>query len=50
MILGGWTPLQWLALVEHELLLFAGVFFLVGAADELAIDFACCASGAVPPP
>ena len=40
MILGAWTPLQWLALVEHELLLFAGVFFLVGSADELAIDLA----------
>ncbi|HEY7805812.1 MAG TPA: glycosyl transferase family protein [Croceibacterium sp.] len=40
MILGAWTPLQWLALVEHELLLFAGVFFLVGSIDELAIDFA----------
>lgn len=25
-------------LVEHELLLFAGVFFLIGALDELAVD------------
>lgn len=33
-----WTPLAWLALVERELLLFAGVFFLLGALDELAID------------
>jgi bacteriophage N4 adsorption protein B len=32
------TPLAWLALVEHELLLFAGVFFLIGALDELAVD------------
>ena len=40
MILGAWTPLQWLALAEHELLLFAGVFFLIGSIDELAIDFA----------
>lgn len=40
MILGAWTPLQWLALGEHELLLFAGVFFLVGLFDELAIDCA----------
>jgi adsorption protein B len=32
------TALEWLALVEHELLLFAGVFFLIGALDELAID------------
>lgn len=31
---------QWLALAQHELLLFAGVFFLIGAADDLAIDFA----------
>jgi adsorption protein B len=38
MILGAWTPLEWLALVEHELLLFAGVFFLVGLVDELAMD------------
>ncbi|MDP5102843.1 MAG: glycosyl transferase family protein [Erythrobacter sp.] len=29
---------QWLALVQHELLLFAGVFFLIGALDDLAID------------
>lgn len=27
-------------MLEHELLLFAGIFFLVGAADELAVDFA----------
>ena len=35
-----WSPLEWLALAEHELLLFAGVFFLIGALDELAVDFA----------
>jgi len=29
-----------LAIIEYELLLFAGFFFLVGALDELAIDFA----------
>ena len=40
MILGHWTPLEWLALVEHELLLFAAVFFLIGALDELAMDLA----------
>ena len=34
------TVLQWLALVEHELLLFAGFFFLLGAVDELSMDFA----------
>ena len=33
-------PLQLLALVEHELLLFAGVFFLLGAVDEFAVDLA----------
>ena len=33
-----WSALEWLALIEHELLLFAGVFFLIGAADELAVD------------
>jgi adsorption protein B len=38
MILGQLTPLEWLALVEYELLLFAAVFFLVGALDELAMD------------
>ncbi|TCJ38137.1 glycosyl transferase family protein [Parafrankia sp. BMG5.11] len=34
----GFTPAQWLVLVEHELLLFAGLFFLLGALDELAVD------------
>lgn len=34
------TALEWLALVEHELLLFAGVFFLLGAVDELSMDLA----------
>jgi adsorption protein B len=37
-LLGEFTPLEWLALGEHELLLFAGIFFLLGALDELAID------------
>ena len=40
MLLGQWTPLEWLALVEYELLLFAAVFFLIGALDELAVDSA----------
>ena len=30
---------QVFALIQHELLLFAGIFFLIGAADDLAIDF-----------
>lgn len=29
---------QWLALVQHEMLLFAGVFFLIGAVDDILID------------
>lgn len=33
--LGLW---QWFALLQHELLLFAGIFFLIGAADDLAVD------------
>lgn len=35
---GGFTPAEWLVLVEHELLLFAAFFFLLGAIDELAVD------------
>ena len=38
--LNDFTVLQWLVLVQHELLLFAGVFFLIGAVDELCVDFA----------
>lgn len=34
------AALEWLALAEHELLLFAGVFFLLGAIDEFSIDIA----------
>lgn len=37
MVLDVW---QWLALLQHELLLFAGVFFLIGALDDLAVDLA----------
>ena len=33
-----WLVAEWLALIEYELLLFAGVFFLIGAADEFAVD------------
>lgn len=32
------APWQWVALLQHELLLFAGVFFLIGALDDLAVD------------
>ena len=38
--LGGFDPWQWLEIIEHELLLFAAVFFLLGALDELAVDLA----------
>jgi len=38
--LNDFTVLQWLVLVQHELLLFAGVFFLIGAIDELCVDIA----------
>ena len=37
---GGFSALEWLALVEHELLLFAGIFFLLGALDEFGVDLA----------
>jgi len=33
-----WIVLDWLAFAERELLLFAGVFCLIGAIDEFAID------------
>ncbi|MBV7264955.1 glycosyl transferase family protein [Erythrobacter ani] len=39
MALWGFDLWQWLALLQHELLLFAGVFFLIGAADDIAVDF-----------
>jgi len=37
---GLFIALEWLAVVERELLLFAGVFFLIGAVDEFAVDLA----------
>lgn len=33
-----WNAWHWLAVLQHELLLFAGVFFLIGALDDLALD------------
>ena len=36
--MGDFTAWQWLVLVERELLLFAGLFFLIGAIDEFAVD------------
>lgn len=38
MLHGALTTLEWLSLVERELLLFAAAFFLVGALDEFAMD------------
>ncbi len=38
MTIWGFSLWQWLAMIQHELLLFAGVFFLIGALDDLAID------------
>ena len=34
------APWRWLELAEHELLLFAAVFFALGALDELLVDLA----------
>ncbi len=33
-----YSALQWLAILEHELLLFAAIWFALGALDELLID------------
>lgn len=38
MSIGDLGPWQLFALLQHELLLFAGIFFLIGAADDLAVD------------
>ncbi|MEL7729051.1 glycosyl transferase family protein [Citromicrobium bathyomarinum] len=32
------TPVDWMVVIHHELFLFAGLFFLLGTLDELAID------------
>lgn len=37
-VIGGYDAWQWLELAERELLLFAAVFFLLGALDELVVD------------
>ncbi|MEO5706525.1 MAG: glycosyltransferase, partial [Alteraurantiacibacter sp.] len=49
--MGAWTVIEWMALIERELLLFAGVFFLIGALDELLVDGLwvwLCLSGRLP--
>lgn len=38
MDLAEFTAWHWIVLVQHELLLFAGVFFLIGSLDELLVD------------
>ncbi|XUU61968.1 glycosyl transferase family protein [Erythrobacter sp. HA6-11] len=38
MTLAGWEWWQWFAVLQHELLLFAGIFFLIGALDDFAVD------------
>jgi adsorption protein B len=38
--LASFTALQWLEIVGHELLLFAAVWFAIGALDEMAVDLA----------
>lgn len=48
-----WDTWQWLAVFQHELLLFAGVFFLLGALDDFAVDVAWLwlkATGRAPTP
>ena len=39
-VTGVWTALDWLLLIERELLAFAAFWFCIGLLDELAIDFA----------
>ena len=36
----GFSAAQWLALLQHELLLFTGIMFLLGAVDEWSMDLA----------
>ena len=38
MSIWNWDAWQWLAVFQHELLIFAGIFFLIGALDDLAVD------------
>ncbi|WP_114520618.1 glycosyl transferase family protein [Altererythrobacter sp. ZODW24] len=38
MTYASFTLAEWLAVLQHELLLFAAIFFVIGAADELAVD------------
>ncbi|RKF21271.1 glycosyl transferase family protein [Altericroceibacterium spongiae] len=38
MEMGAFPLLEWVLIAERELLLFAGIFLLIGVADELAVD------------
>ena len=38
MAINDWNLWHWLTAFQHELVLFAGVFFLIGALDDLAVD------------
>ncbi len=37
-MVAGYTLSEWFVLTQHELLLFAGIFFLFGALDEIFLD------------
>ena len=37
-VMAGWQGGALFVAVQHEMLLFAGVFFLIGALDEFAVD------------
>lgn len=37
-VIGGFTVLEWIAISGYELLLFAAVFFLLGAVDDICLD------------
>lgn len=38
MAIADFSVWHWLAVAQHELLLFAGIFFLIGALDDFAVD------------
>lgn len=38
MNIAGYTWWEWLVIFQHELLLFAAIFFLVGAIDDIVVD------------
>ena len=36
------SPLRWLQLLQYELMLFAGFWFVIGMLDEMAVDLRGC--------